>query len=77
MDFQEQLFKDQIRIIHEARDEKEENFEKLQQQEREKVKQSIANPKNTEDYKRRYIIKRFGIWNKIAFFCFLQLVNIF
>lgn len=53
MDFQEQLFKDQIRIIHEARDEKEENFEKLQQQEREKVKQSIANPKNTEDYKRR------------------------
>lgn len=53
MDFQEQLFKDQIRIIHEARDAKEENFEKLQQQEREKVKQSIANPTNTEDYMSR------------------------
>lgn len=61
MDFQEQLFKDQIKIIHEARDAKEENFEKLQQQEREKVKQSIANPTNTEDYMHRYIIKKFGI----------------
>lgn len=54
MDFQEQLFKDQINIIHETRNAKEEDFEKLQQQEREKVKQSIAVPTNTEEYKRRY-----------------------
>ncbi|GMI92843.1 SUPPRESSOR OF GENE SILENCING 3 [Hibiscus trionum] len=54
MDYQEQFFKDQINFIHEARDEKEENFEKLQQQEREKfVKQSAPNPSNTEEYRRR------------------------
>lgn len=57
MDFQEQFFKDQIKIIHEARDLKEEDFEMIQQQEREKVKQSIENPSNTEEYKKRYIIK--------------------
>ncbi|XP_022774792.1 protein SUPPRESSOR OF GENE SILENCING 3-like [Durio zibethinus] len=53
MDFQEQFFKEQIKFIHEARDEKEENFEKLQQQQREKVKQSNPNPSNTEEYRRR------------------------
>lgn len=56
MDFQEQFFKEQINIIHEARDEKEENFEKLQQQQREKVKQANPNPSNTEEYRRRYVI---------------------
>ncbi|GMI81161.1 SUPPRESSOR OF GENE SILENCING 3 [Hibiscus trionum] len=54
MDYQEQFFNDQIKFIHEARDEKEENFEKLQQQQREKfVKQSTPNPSNTEEYRRR------------------------
>lgn len=53
MDFQEQFFKDQIKIIHEARDAKEDNFEMLQQEEREKVKQSNSNPTNTEDHRRR------------------------
>ncbi|XVE98548.1 hypothetical protein REPUB_Repub03eG0115400 [Reevesia pubescens] len=54
MDFQEQFFKDQIKGIHLTRDEKEENFEKLQQQQREKfVKQSDPNPSNTEEYRRR------------------------
>ena len=56
MDFQEQFFKEQIKYIHEARDEKEESFEKLQQQQREKVKQSNPNPSNTEEYRRRYTI---------------------
>ncbi|KAK8491162.1 hypothetical protein V6N13_076353 [Hibiscus sabdariffa] len=54
MDYQEQFFNDQIKFIHVARDEKEENFEKLQQQQREKfVKQSAPNPSNTEEYRRR------------------------
>ncbi|PPD92341.1 hypothetical protein GOBAR_DD10706 [Gossypium barbadense] len=53
MDFQEQFFKERIKFIHEARDEKEESFEKLQQQQREKVKQSNPNPSNTEEYRRR------------------------
>ncbi|KAJ0030204.1 hypothetical protein Pint_14645 [Pistacia integerrima] len=53
MDFQEQFFKDQIKIIHGARDLKEEDFEMVQQQEREKVKQSIENPSHTEDYTKR------------------------
>ncbi|XVF58918.1 hypothetical protein PTKIN_Ptkin07bG0104600 [Pterospermum kingtungense] len=52
MDYQEQFFKEQIKYIHEARDEKEENFEMLQQQQREKVKQSNPNPSNTEEYRR-------------------------
>ncbi|XP_040958355.1 protein SUPPRESSOR OF GENE SILENCING 3 isoform X1 [Gossypium hirsutum] len=53
MDFQEQFFKERIKFIHEARAEKEESFEKLQQQEREKVKQSNPNPSNAEEYRRR------------------------
>lgn len=40
MDHQEQFFKDQIRIIHDSRNEKEEDFERIQQEERQKVKQS-------------------------------------
>ncbi|KAG4180264.1 hypothetical protein ERO13_A10G158700v2 [Gossypium hirsutum] len=53
MDFQEQFFKERIKFIHEARDEKEESFEKLQQQQREKVKRSNPNPSNTEEYRHR------------------------
>ncbi|XP_052192935.1 protein SUPPRESSOR OF GENE SILENCING 3 [Diospyros lotus] len=53
MDFQEQFFKDQLKIIHEARDAKEDDFEKIQQEEREKVKQSNANLSSTEDRRRR------------------------
>ncbi|XP_031285427.1 protein SUPPRESSOR OF GENE SILENCING 3 isoform X1 [Pistacia vera] len=53
MDFQEQFFKEQIRIIQEARDAKEEDFEMLQQGEREKAKQSIENTSSTEDIRQR------------------------
>ncbi|KAJ9176031.1 hypothetical protein P3X46_014523 [Hevea brasiliensis] len=53
LDFQEQFFKDQLKVIHEARDAKEEDFEHLQQKEREKAKQLSANPSNTEEYRRR------------------------
>ncbi|KAH1067830.1 hypothetical protein J1N35_032817 [Gossypium stocksii] len=54
VDFQEQFLKEQIKFIHEARDEEEEKFEKLQQQQREKfVKQSTPNTSNTEEYRRR------------------------
>ncbi|KAF2283439.1 hypothetical protein GH714_005531 [Hevea brasiliensis] len=53
LDFQEQFFKDQLKLIHEARDAKE-DFENLQQKEREKAKQLSSSPSNTEDYRRRY-----------------------
>ncbi|KAA8531280.1 hypothetical protein F0562_005989 [Nyssa sinensis] len=53
MDYQEHFFKDQLKIIHVARDEKEDNFEKIQQEEREKVKQSIENPSTMEDHRHR------------------------
>ncbi|KAM7255592.1 hypothetical protein ACFE04_008490 [Oxalis oulophora] len=53
MDYQENFFKDQIQIIHEATDAKEEEFERLQQQVREKMQQSNANPSNTDEYLRR------------------------
>ncbi|TYG82642.1 hypothetical protein ES288_D01G105700v1 [Gossypium darwinii] len=70
MDFQEQFFKERIKFIHEARDEKEESFEKLQQQEREKVKQSNPNPSNAEEYKRSNLEKerRGLILAKLEFF---------
>jgi len=39
LDFQEQFFKDQLKVIHEARDAKEEDFEHLQQKERERERE--------------------------------------
>ncbi|CAL0306707.1 unnamed protein product [Lupinus luteus] len=46
MYMQEQFFKDQIRIIHDSRNAKEEYFERLQQEKREEVKQSSTGPLN-------------------------------
>lgn len=55
MYLQEQFFNEQIKIIHESRNEKEENFERVQQEEREKVKQSnaAANTSNDEEIRQR------------------------
>lgn len=53
MDFQEQFFKDQLKIIHDTRGAKEDDFEKIQQEEREKVKQSYTNPALAKDPRRR------------------------
>lgn len=53
MDFQEQFFKEQIEMIRQARNEEEENFEKLQQEERNKVKQSIAIPDSSAEVLKR------------------------
>ncbi|KAL3524606.1 hypothetical protein ACH5RR_012978 [Cinchona calisaya] len=45
MDYQEQFFKDQIKMIYDARDAKEDDFEKMQQEQREKItQQSRASP---------------------------------
>lgn len=57
MDFQEQFFKEQIKVIHDARDAKEDDFEKFQQEKREKVKQSSGNPSAIEDPRR----SRYGL----------------
>ncbi|CAK8568037.1 unnamed protein product [Lathyrus sativus] len=46
---QEQFFKEQITSIHDSRNEKEEDFERMQQEEREKVKQSSTSPLNAEE----------------------------
>ncbi|KAM1263012.1 hypothetical protein ACFX13_028741 [Malus domestica] len=43
----------EIKIIHESRDVKEDNFERLQQEERDKVKHSYLNPSDTEEQKYR------------------------
>ena len=52
MYMQEQFFKDQIKIIHDSRDAKEEDFERMQQEEREKVKQSSTTGHvNAEEYR--------------------------
>ncbi|XP_059623859.1 protein SUPPRESSOR OF GENE SILENCING 3-like [Cornus florida] len=48
MDYLELFFKEQLRIIQDARDAREDSFEKMQQQEREKVKQT--NTSNTCDH---------------------------
>ncbi|XAR72592.1 hypothetical protein NMG60_11019291 [Bertholletia excelsa] len=52
MDYQEQFFKEQLKVIDEARDAKEEDFEKIQQEERKKVKQSNS-ISSTEDHRLR------------------------
>ncbi|XP_057421757.1 protein SUPPRESSOR OF GENE SILENCING 3 [Lotus japonicus] len=49
MDMQEEFFKEQIRVIHDSRNAKDEDFERMQQEEREKVKQSSAGPLNAEE----------------------------
>ncbi|KAL9329827.1 hypothetical protein ACSQ67_004830 [Phaseolus vulgaris] len=49
MYMQEQFFKDQIRIIHDSRAAKEEEFERMQQEKREKVKPSSSSPSNEEE----------------------------
>lgn len=49
MDSLDKFYQDQYEVIEKARDEREDNFEKLQQEEREKVKHSNANPNGTED----------------------------
>lgn len=54
MNMQEQFFKDQIRVIHESRNAKEEDFERIQQEEREKVKQSSTGPISAEEWRRKY-----------------------
>ncbi|XP_065875051.1 protein SUPPRESSOR OF GENE SILENCING 3 [Euphorbia lathyris] len=55
LEFQEQFFKEQMKNIHEATIAKEEDFENMQQREREKAKllRDNANPSNTEEYKLR------------------------
>lgn len=46
---QEQFFKEQIKNIHESRKADEENFERLQQEERDKMKYSTAIASNAEE----------------------------
>ncbi|KAI3462340.1 hypothetical protein Pfo_019003 [Paulownia fortunei] len=53
MDCQEQFFSEQIQQFYAARNAKEENFEKIQQYEREKVTQSEANVSSVEERLRR------------------------
>ncbi|KAJ6422904.1 hypothetical protein OIU84_027811 [Salix udensis] len=53
LDFQEQFFKEQLQTIREQREAKEEDFEKLQQDKRQQVKELNANPSNTEEYRSR------------------------
>lgn len=53
MEYQEQFFKDQIKIIHDARTAEEDKFEKIQQEQREMVKQSNANTSSVEDHRVR------------------------
>ncbi|RYR44761.1 hypothetical protein Ahy_A08g041041 isoform C [Arachis hypogaea] len=53
MYMQENFFKDQIKSIHETRIAKEDDFERMQQEEREKVMQSSTAPLNAEDRRLR------------------------
>ncbi|KAF8022990.1 hypothetical protein BT93_F0487 [Corymbia citriodora subsp. variegata] len=52
MDYQEQFFKEQMKLIHDEVNAKEEDFEREQQEKRERVKQSNANPSSAEDKKK-------------------------
>ncbi|KAK1362885.1 XS domain-containing protein [Heracleum sosnowskyi] len=54
MDSQEEFYKEQLKHIHEARNEREENFEKRQQEAREKMKISMENPSSAEERQLRF-----------------------
>lgn len=49
---QEQFFKERISSIHDKRNAKEEDFERMQQEEREKVKKTTTGPANAEEERR-------------------------
>lgn len=49
MDFQEEFYKERLRLIQEARNEREENFEKIQQDKREKMIIYMENPSSSAD----------------------------
>lgn len=54
----ENFFKDQMAAIHEALEAKERAFEKLLQEERERLKLSNSNSGSTEERKLRYWVKK-------------------
>lgn len=56
MELQEQFFKEQIKLLHATRDEKEDNFERLQQEKREEVKQTNVRQSNADEYRSRYVL---------------------
>ena len=49
MDYQEEFYKEQIKLIHEARVEEEEKFEKIQQEKRHQMKIYMEKPSSAED----------------------------
>ncbi|KAL1814117.1 hypothetical protein ACET3Z_024182 [Daucus carota] len=49
MDYQEEFYKEQIKLIHEARIEEEEKFEKIQQEKRHQMKIYMEKPSSAED----------------------------
>lgn len=53
MDSQEQFYREHIQQLYDARNEKEEYFEKIQQNEREKITQSESNVSTAEERQRR------------------------
>ncbi|CAA2934351.1 SUPPRESSOR OF GENE SILENCING 3 [Olea europaea subsp. europaea] len=53
MDYQEQFFKDQIKQLYDARNVKEETFEKIQQDQRVKVTETVVNLSSIGDRKSR------------------------
>ncbi|GAB2287188.1 Protein SUPPRESSOR OF GENE SILENCING [Dionaea muscipula] len=55
MEYQEQFYKDQITQIHEATDAKENDFERLQQEERKKIELSSVNASTTQDHRGRAV----------------------
>lgn len=78
MDAQEIFFQDQIQKIQQAIAAKEDNFEKLQQTKREKVKQSCGDSSEEENDKHRYdalvqaCLSLFSILSFFKFCCYLH-----
>ncbi|CAI9108839.1 OLC1v1008537C1 [Oldenlandia corymbosa var. corymbosa] len=53
MDYQEQFFKEQLKTIFDARNAQEDSFEKVQQEQWEKITQTPANPSSVQDPRAR------------------------
>lgn len=63
---QEQFFKERISSIHDKRNAMEEDFERMQQEEREKVKKSSTGPSNADERRLKYGI--FFPWDYVFYF---------
>jgi hypothetical protein len=71
---QEQFFKERMSSIHDKRNAKEEDFERMQQEEREKVKKTTTGPTNAKE-ERRLMTSNFIAKLQFTAFCLVPFTH--